>query len=81
MLAPGPVARSDARPPGIQTVAGSILGSGKIFVRGHGHKIISTAILSFPLMQLYWTVVSYWRKDVHLVLVNRLGSRGTVWIC
>ena len=32
-----------------------------------GHEIISTAILSLPL------VVNYWRKDVHLVLVNRLG--------
>ena len=38
-----------------------------------GHEIISTAILSLPLIQV-GAVVSYWRKDVHLVLVNHLGS-------
>ena len=30
---PGAIARSDARPPGMQTVAGSILTSGKTFFR------------------------------------------------
>ena len=40
---PGMIARSDACPPGMRTVAGSIL---KI-----GHEIISMAILSFPLIQ------------------------------
>ena len=43
-----------------------------------GHEIISTAILSLPLIQ-----VSYWRKDVHLILVNRLGSlsrNSVVWL-
>ena len=34
-----------------------------------GHEIISTAILSLPL------VVSYWQKDVYLVLVNYIGSQ------
>ena len=33
-----------------------------------GNEIISTVIHSSR------AVVSYWRKDVHLVLVNRLGS-------
>ena len=32
-----------------------------------GHEIISTAILSLAL------IVSYWRKDVHIILVNCLG--------
>ena len=36
-----------------------------------GHEIISTAILSLPLIQV---AVSYWQKDVYLVVVNRLGS-------
>ena len=69
---PGPVARSDARPPGMRTVAGSILRSGNIF-RGdwswnhfYGH--------SFPSTDSNRAVVNYWRMDVHLVLDNRLGS-------
>ena len=37
-----------------------------------GHEIVSTAILSLPLIQV--AVLSYWRKDVHLVLVDCLGS-------
>ena len=45
---PDPVTRSDARPFGVQTVAGSILGSDETF----GHEIISTAILSLPLIQV-----------------------------
>ena len=33
-IQPGTVARSDARPPGMRTVAGSILTSGKTLFRG-----------------------------------------------
>ena len=55
---PGAVARSDARPPGMRPVAGSILMSGNIFSWRFDHEIISTADSSK-------TVVSYWRKDVH----------------
>ena len=56
----------------MQTVAGSILGSGNILLwrlvgnHFYGH--------SFPTTDSSRAVVSYWRKDVHLVLVNRLGS-------
>ena len=39
-----------------------------------GHEIISTAILSLPLIQEGQLFVSYWRKNVHLVLVNCLGG-------
>ena len=67
----------------IQVGAGSSVGyasgwhaNGREFdprVRRHsvaefGHEIISTAIVSLPLIQVGW------QKDVHLVLVNRLGS-------
>ena len=60
---PGAVARSDARPPGMRTVAGSILRSGKTFFRKnlvmkkyfYGH--------SLPFADLRRTVVSYWRKS------------------
>ena len=41
-----------------------------------GHEIISMAFLSLPLIQV-GAVVSYWRKDVHLVLVNRSVDRLT----
>ena len=37
------------------------------------HEIIPTAILPLPLIQ-EGHFVSYWRKDMHLVLVNRLGG-------
>ena len=37
-----------------------------------GHEIISMAFL--PTADSSRAVVSYWRKDVHLVLVNCLGS-------
>ena len=37
-----------------------------------GHKIISTAILP-PTADSSRAVVSYWRQDVHYVLLNRLG--------
>ena len=52
-IRPGPVARSDAHPPGMRPVASSILGSGNIlhFVE-IGHEIISTAILSLLLIQV-----------------------------
>ena len=39
------------------------------------NQIISTAILSLPLADSSMAVVSYWRKDVHIVLVNRLGAQ------
>ena len=45
------VARWDAHLPGIQTVAGLILRSGKTFSVDIGHEIISTAIVSLPLIQ------------------------------
>ena len=39
-----------------------------------GHEIISSpAVLSLHLIQV-GQVVSYWRNDGHLVLVNHLGS-------
>ena len=44
---PGPVARSDACPTDTQEVMGSILQSGNILF-----DIISTAILSLPLIQV-----------------------------
>ena len=53
---PGPVARSDAPPPGMQMVAGSVLVS--------GHEIISMAILSLSLIQAGQNFVSYWRKNI-----------------
>ena len=49
---PGPLARSDACPPGNQTFTGSIPGPAHSFVE-IGHEIISTAIiLSLPLIQV-----------------------------
>ena len=36
-----------------------------------GHEVISTAILSADSSR---AVVSYWRKDMHLILANCLGS-------
>ena len=48
---PGTVARSDVRPPGIRIVAGLILTSGNILSWRLSHEIISTAILSLPLIQ------------------------------
>ena len=63
----GPVARSDARPPGIQNVAGSILRSGKTFFRGDwswnhfcGHfflpliKVGQLSITSERMRTKYW---------------------------
>ena len=41
----------DAHLPGLKTVAGSILTSGKILSLRFGHENISTAILSLPLIQ------------------------------
>ena len=46
---------------GIQTVAGAILRSGKIFFVEIGHEIISTAILSLPLIQVGQLSVTYKR--------------------
>ena len=56
---PDAVALSDARPPGMRTVAGSILVSGNFYFVESGHEIISTAADSRR------TVVSYWRKNAH----------------
>ena len=45
------------------------------------HDIISAAILSLSLIQVGHAVVSDWRNDGHLVLVNSLGTYpGTVWL-
>ena len=49
-------------------VVGSIIGSGNILLSWnhfYGH--------SLPTADSSRAVVSYWRKDVHLVVVNRLG--------
>ena len=45
------VARSDARPPSMQAVVGSIFTSSNIVLRSFGHEVISTASLSLPLIQ------------------------------
>ena len=51
IILPGAIARSDARarPPGVRTVADSILMS--ILSFRFGHENISTTILSLPLIQ------------------------------
>ena len=51
-LRPGPLGRSDAPPPGVQTIAGSILRSGETFFRRDLVMNLSTAILSLPLTQV-----------------------------
>ena len=60
---PGPLARSDARLPGIQKVAGLIFQSGKTFywswIHSYGPSLSTTD--------------SRRQKDVHQVLVNPLG--------
>ena len=52
VILPGAVAQSDVHPPGMRTVAGLILTSGNILSWLFGHEIISTAILSLPLIQV-----------------------------
>ena len=54
-----------------RTVAGSVSGPATFFLE-IGHKIFNGH--SLPNADSSKTVVSYWRKHVHLVLVNRLGS-------
>ena len=49
MRSAGAVAQSDARPPGMRMVMGSILTSGNIL--SWSHEIISTAILSLRPIQ------------------------------
>ena len=49
-IMPSAVDQSDARPPGMRTVAGSIITSGNI-LPWRFHEIISTTILSLPLIQ------------------------------
>ena len=52
MCLPGAGAQLDAHPPGMRTVVGSILTSGKKFFRWDlVMKKISTTILSLPLIQ------------------------------
>ena len=62
----GVVAWSDSCPPGIQTVAGLILWSGKTFF------FVEIHFYCHPLIQVGQLLVTG-EKDVHLVLVNRLG--------
>ena len=74
MCVNGTVARSDARPPCMRMVSGSIIESGPaIFFRWdwswnhfYGHPL--------PTAESSRAVASYWRKDVYFVLVNRSGS-------
>ena len=70
----GAVARSDVCPPGMRTVADSILTSGKTFIRGDF--VMKKKIYGHPLSSadLRRAVVGYWRKNVHYVLINCLGS-------
>ena len=51
LIHPGTIAQSDAPPPGMQAVTGSILTSSNIFFVEIGHEVLSTAILSLPLIQ------------------------------
>ena len=72
------VARLDAHLTGIQEVKGSMLQSRNIllrrFVMNH----------SLPTADSSRAVISFWRKDVHLVLVNRLcfslPRKSMVWL-
>ena len=57
--------------PGMRTVPGSVLGSGNF----HSWRLVIKSFLPpFSTADSSSAVVSYWRKDVHLVLVNHLGS-------
>ena len=60
------------RPTGIQEVAGSISGPAPSFVE-IWHWMISTTILSLPLIQVRQFLVTD-EKYGHLVLLNHLGS-------
>ena len=55
---------------GMWTVSGSLLRSGKVLLMGFGHEIISTVILSLPLILAEQLSVTGER----IVLVNLLGS-------
>ena len=72
----GPVPRSDACPLGMQSFASSILGSGNILSWRLVMKSFLRPFSPYPSR----AAVSYWRKDVHLELANRLESlpRNTV---
>ena len=67
---PGSVARSDARLPGMQTVAGSNLTSGNIL----SWRLVMNNFYdhSLPSADSRRADVNYWRKNVHQVLVNCL---------
>ena len=68
----GPLARLEVHLPDIQMVAGSILGSGTFFhVDWSWNHFLGRSLLTADSSR---AVVSYWRKEVHLVLLNRLGS-------
>ena len=69
---PGPVARSDARLPGMRTVAGSIMDLGTFFCLDWSWNHFYDH--SLPTADSSRAVVSYWRKDMYLILVNSLGS-------
>ena len=56
--------------PGMRTVMGSILWSGNILSCTWNHLYGH----SFPSADSSKAVVNYWRKHMHLVLVNYLGS-------
>ena len=60
-------------PPGKQTVAGSILTSGTFF---RGDLVMKKKFYNHspPSAASRRAVVSYWRKNVHEVLVNCLGG-------
>ena len=63
---PGPVARSDARPTGIEEVAGSILWTDNIL----SWRLVMKSFVLRPFSPLPNTdssraFVSYWQKDVH----------------
>ena len=74
MAGPGPVAWSNAIPPGMQTVEGLILGSETFFFAdwsGSGNNFYGH---SLPTADSSRAVASDWQKNVHLALVTHLGS-------
>ena len=68
----GLVAWLDACPPGMQTVACLILETGSILCGDWSWNHFYSH--SLPTTDSSRAVVSYWWKDVHFVLVKRLGS-------
>ena len=70
---PAPVTRSDARAPGIQTVAGLILRSGNILYWRLVMKSLLGPFCSYSWFK-YGSNYAIYRKGVDFVKVNRLGS-------